>query len=772
MAEDLFAAVDSTRARLNEIAQRLESMDQAYYRDAAPTVDDAEYDALRAEYDALAEQLSIPESDRYTRSVGDDHADGFETVTHTVRMLSLEKAATSHKLLAAGQADYPRPQAELQPDWKNATSWGKLTSWFDRICQTSGASSHAIVVEPKIDGISVSLVYEGGRLVQAATRGDGVRGDVITAQVLAAGAVPATVPESGRFEVRGELHLPLPAFEALNARLVEAGEEPLRNPRNGCAGLMKRKDASALSGSGVRAFLYFIPPSSHDFALPASQWERLEWLKAQGFLVHPETVRVDSLEAAHQRCLDFASLRFGQDHELDGMVLKVDDSTLWDALEGTEHHPHWGIAYKFPPERKPTRLLGITVQVGRSGSLTPVAELEPVQLAGTTVSRASLHNRSFLARLDARIGDTVVVQKAGEIIPQVIAVDLSLRRTDSVKFEYPVTCPVCGGELEDRGTGTDVNGDAVELIACTNADACPAQVAGRLTHLASRRALDLEGLGETVAEALVRLGLVREVFDLFTLPLATLAPLNLGTPEEPRTYGEKNATKLLEAIERARTAPLSKWLHALALPEVGESSARVLAASHATLEALSISPVLQALIESERLEEERKALGARTEANKARSPEEKAAAKERQKELKTEIDRLTEIVKQAGISGEIGPSVARSVLGTLASPRGMRLRSRFEELGIQPTPEAAGPTDGPLAGKVFVVTGTLPTLSRDQAKELIRAAGGKVTDSVSKTTGYLVAGEAAGSKLEKARKLGVPVIDEAALRAMAGQDLS
>lgn len=769
MSDDLFAAPSRDKTRLEELARRLESLDRAYYRDTAPLVDDAQYDALRAEYDALAETLALPEAERYTRSVGDDHADGFETVTHAVRMLSLEKAATSHKLLAAGQADYPRAEAELQPDWRNATSWGRLVSWFDRIRQTAEQSSPAIVVEPKIDGISVSLVYEGGRLVQAATRGDGVRGDLITAQVLAAGAVPARIAETGRFEVRGELHLPLPAFEALNARLVEAGEEPLRNPRNGCAGLMKRKDASALAGSGVRAYLYFIPPSSHAFALPASQWERLEWLRAQGFLVPPDTVRVESLEAAHERCLDFARIRFGLDHEVDGMVLKVDDSSLWDALEGTEHHPHWGIAYKFPPERKPTRLLGITVQVGRSGSLTPVAELEPVGLAGTTVSRASLHNRSFLARLDARIGDTVVVQKAGEIIPQVIAVDLAKRPTDSVKFEYPSTCPVCGGELEDRGTGTDLNGDAVELIACTNADSCPAQVAGRLTHLASRRALDLEGLGGTVAEALVRLGLVREVFDVFTLPLATFAALNLGTPEEPRTYGEKNATKLVDAIERARTAPLSKWLHALALPEVGEASARSLASSHASLEELATSPALRALLEAERLEEERKALGARTEVNKARSAEEKAAAKERQKELKDEIAGLTETVKKAGIAGEIGPSVARSVLGYLGSSRGARLLGRLADLGIRPAPESSAPVDGPLSGKVLVVTGTLPGLSRDEAKELIRQAGGKVTDSVSKTTSYLVAGEAAGSKLEKARKLGIPVIDEDALRAMIGQ---
>ncbi|MEN9355231.1 MAG: ligase, partial [Fibrobacterota bacterium] len=446
--------------------------------------------------------------------------------------------------------------------------------------------------------------------------------------------------------------------------------------------------------------------------------------------------------------------------------LKVDDCSLWEQLEGTDHHPHWGLAYKFPPERKSTRLLGITIQVGRSGSLTPVAELDPVQLAGTTVSRASLHNRSFLARLDARIGDFVVVQKAGEIIPQVIAVDLAKRSEDSVVFQYPSRCPVCDGALEDRGTGTDSEGNPIELIACGNLDACPAQLSGRLEHLASRRALDLEGLGGIVAEALVRTGLVKEVFDVFTLGQDTLATLNLGSAEEPRIYGEKNAKKLLDALERARTAPLSKWLHALAIAEVGESSARSLAQTHESLRELADSPALKAIQEIDALETTRKALGARTETNKARSTEEKAAAKAEQAGLKARIADLTEIVKKSGLSGEVGPSAARSVLRTVGSARGQAMLARMEALSIQPASEKAAPVEGPLSGKTFVVTGTLPSLSREEAKELIRGAGGKVSDSVSKATSHLVAGEAAGSKLEKAGKLGVPVLDEAALRAM------
>lgn len=766
--QDLFQSAEGS-AELSALEARLRRLDEAYYRQAAPEVTDQEYDRLRAEYDRLAQDLGLAEADRYTRTLGDDHKDGFETVVHGQRMRSLEKAATHHELMQARTEDFPIDQAVLQDDWENRTAWGKLVAWARRVSASQGVAPEQLplVVEPKIDGISVSLVYEGGELRRAATRGDGTRGDVITAQVLSCGAVPARIRETARIEVRGELYLPQGAFAELNRRLSEAGSPLLANPRNACAGLMKRKEAQGIADCGVRSFLYLLPPGLQGVALPDSHAARLEWLADQGFAVHPDTRAVTGLAQAYRACLDFSSQRDRLDHDVDGMVVKLDDSSAWESLEGTEHHPHWGIAYKFPPERKATRLLGITVQVGRSGSLTPVAELEPVQLAGTTVSRASLHNRSFLSRLDARIGDLVWVQKAGEIIPQVVGIETSRRPTDSVIFEFPNRCPVCGSEIENRGTGLDASGEAVELWACSNADGCPAQVAGRLEHLASRKALDLESLGGTVSETLVRLGLVKDVFDLFDLSPETLSTLNLGTPEEPRVYGEKNAAKLLDAIARARTAPLSRWLHALAIPEVGESSARALARSHATLEEIANSPALKALIEAEALEERRKALGARTESNKARTPEEKLAAKAEQAGLKARIAACEAVTRSVGLAGELGPSAARSLVRFFASPRGQATLGHFEHHGIRPASEAAQAVDGPLSGRTFVVTGTLPTFSREEAKEFIRAAGGKVTDSVSKSTSYVVAGDAAGSKLEKAAKLGIPVLDEAALRALA-----
>ncbi len=756
----------TTSGRLASLAARLEELDRAYYAKAAPEVSDGEYDELRAAYDLLADQAGLSESDRYTRSVGDDHSDGFATVVHTHPMLSLEKAATRPERLPLSGADAAPVDAETTPRWESETAWGRLVAWDRRTreaLETPGPLR--LVLEPKIDGISVSLIYADGRLERAVTRGDGRRGDVITAQVLACEAVPAHVRETARFEVRGELYLPQGAFEALNNRLAQADEKILANPRNACAGLMKRKDPSTLIGSGVRAFLYHLPSGSHDMALPTSQAQRLEWLAGQGFQVHADTRVCVGIEEAYLGCLAFAARRAILDHDIDGMVVKIDDTSTHAQLGATDHHPRWGIAYKFPPERRATRLAGITIQVGRTGALTPVAELEPVQLAGTTVARASLHNRSHLERLDARVGDLVVVQKAGEIIPQVVEVRKESRPTDSVPFVFPETCPVCGGDLEDRGQGLDKDsGERIQLIACSNMASCPAQLVGRLEHFASRRALDLEGLGGIVAEALVGKGLVKDVLDLFHLTLEELAALNLGTEDAPRVFGEKNATKLVEAIGRARTAPLAKWLHALAIQNVGETMAIRIAATHETLEAIALSPALEALDELGLLKTEDTLLGNKS-AKAGRTEEENAEVALRRQAVKSRIAILSATTRAAGVD-DIGSVTSRSIRTFLGSERGIALVAGLRENGISPRGDIRS-AEGPLSGKTVVITGTLPTLSRDQARELVRQAGGKAGDSVSKKTDYVVAGEEAGSKLAKALSLGVPVIDESALRKLA-----
>jgi DNA ligase (NAD+) len=767
---DLFAQAgpSPTLQDLAHLAARLEAMDVAYYAKASPEISDAEYDVLRESYDALAETLGIPEAQRYTRSVGDDHAEGFSTVEHAQPMLSLEKAATRPDQLPEGGADLPPQDMQTRARWESETAWGKLVAWERRTRDALGLETPPkLVLEPKIDGISVALTYAGGRLERAVTRGDGRRGDVITAQVLAAQAVPAAVPEKGAFEVRGELYLPAAAFEALNARLGIAGEKLLANPRNACAGLMKRKDASSLEGSGVRSFLYFVPVGLHDMALPTSQKERLAWLSAQGFQVHPDTRACEGIEEAYLGCLAFAARRGGLDHDIDGMVIKLDDTSRHEELGTTDHHPRWGIAYKFPPERRETRLLGITIQVGRTGALTPVAELSPVALAGTTVSRASLHNRSHLERLDARVGDLVVVQKAGEIIPQVVEVVRDQRPAESVPFAFPTSCPVCGSSVVDRGQGIDkTTGERIQLIACGNMVSCPAQLVGRLEHFASRRALDLEGLGGIVAEALVARGLVKDVLDVFRLEVASLGALNLGTEDAPRVFGEKNATRLVEAIERSRTLSLAKWLYALGLQDVGETISLRLASAHEDFPALAGSRALRDILEANALEQERKALGARSAENAALSKEERSEKKAQQAPLAERIAQLEASVRACGLE-DVGPVVAAAVVSWFDSPDGKALLERLSDLGISPRGEIRV-QDGPLSGKTVVITGTLPTLSRDQARELVRKAGGKAGDSVSKKTDYVIAGDEAGSKLAKAQALGVPVLDEAGLRALVG----
>ena len=758
---DLFSKPD-----LASLAAQLKALDDAYYRDASPIATDAEYDLLRADYDRLCDEQGIPEPDRYTRGVGDDHVAGFETVVHAQPMLSLEKAATRPEFLPETGMDESIAYVETEPGWENGTAWGRLRAWAERTAEAVGASIDALelVVEPKIDGMSVSLVYENGRLVRAVTRGDGVRGDVVTAQVLASGAAPEIVSERSRFEVRGELYLPRAAFEALNRNLTESGEKLLANPRNACAGLMKRKDASTLAGTGIRSFLYFVPPGQHAMPLPASQTERLAWLGSQGFQVHPRIRDVRGIDQAYDFCRGFLDHRDALDHEIDGMVVKLGDTSLHAELGSTEHHPRWGIAYKFPPERKPTRLLGISIQVGRTGALTPVAELEPVQLAGTTVSRASLHNRSHLEKLGARIGDTVLVQKAGEIIPQVVSVATELRPADCPPFRFPDRCPECGGAIENRGTGLDEHGRPIELWACTNESNCPPQVVGRLEHFGSRKALDLEEMGGIVAQALVRDGLVREVVDIFRLDPSALAKLNLGTPEEPRTFGEKNAARLVEAARRAPELPLARWIHALGIPEVGESVSKAIGGSHASLSEATESVLLRAIVERADLEIRRKALGARTDGNKSRSTDEKAAAKAEQADLKERIQALDARISTFPAASEIGPSAARSAIAFFASERGRSIVEGLRALGIDPKGAPKAAVQGPLSGKTVVVTGSLAGYTRDSIKAALEAAGAKVTDSVSKKTDLLVAGEAAGSKLGKANALGVKVVDEAGLR--------
>ena len=697
--------MDDPHQTLAALAEELRRHDELYYGAAAPEIDDASYDELRRRYDALADELGLDEAQRYTAGFGDDHQDGFATLVHAVPMLSLEKAATRPDLFTTAGRDLRPPEVPEVEDLRKHTALGKLERWGRRLQEMLEFNGDPLLsVEPKIDGISVSLRYVAGRLDRAVTRGDGQRGDDISAQVRAAAAVPLTLPVPVSCEVRGELYLPRSAFEALNRRLAAADRQLLVNPRNGCAGLMKRKNPDDLIASGVASFAYGVLGVS-GLELSPSQGDRLRWLIEMGFTVHPGAVQVQGIAAAYDHCLAWADRRQGLDHDIDGMVIKWDDTTVYDQLGATGHHPRWGIAYKFPPERRATILRAVTVQVGKSGRLTPVAELEPVLVAGSTVARASLHNFKEIAAKDLRLGDTVLIEKAGEIIPQVVAVCIERRPASAAIIEAPQRCPSCA---------TPVVAETAVLLRCPN-PACPAQLRERLRHFASRAAMDIDSCGPAVIDQLVDRGLVASPADLFALERPALLDLE--------RMGERSADKLLAAIAAARSRGLTRVLFGLAISSVGPRTAAELAAHFGDLDSLlafarsymADEPAAQSLIDERRL---------------------------------TNIDHAT----------------ARSFCADLASPAMAAVCADLAARGVDlRASELRQPVAG-VAGKRFVVTGTLPSLSRQEATDLIIQAGGLVSSAVSRKTDLVVAGEAAGSKLDKARSLGVTVIDEAGLR--------
>ena len=689
--------MDIRTAELNELATEIAHHERAY-REGRPEITDAAFDDLFDRYSELADQLGIAAKDRLDARPGGEHTDGFVQVEHRVPMLSLEKLTPNRK------------------DTKGASVpiGDQLDQWWQRRRADLGIASAAlpVFIEPKIDGISVSLLYQEGRLVRAVTRGDGKRGDDITRQVERARAVPSQLKNMpGEVEIRGELYWPRAAFDAHNERLVKQGEETIANPRNGCAGMMKRKDPEGLEEVGIRSFLYQVPLAK-GVTLPKRQSEILAWLGEAGADVYLQHVLVaESSAQALAFCESFSDKRGGLPFEIDGMVLKLDELKYYDALSGTGHHPHWGIAYKFPPERKVTRVTSIDVSVGKSGKLTPVANLEGVQLAGTTVVRASLHNFVELERKDVRVGDEVTVEKAGEIIPQVIA---SVSHAEgSVPFARPTQCPACGsGVLTEE-----------IFLYCPN-PACSAQRRERLIHFASRRCMEIDGMGESLVNQVVEHLGVSAPHELFDLTVDKIASLD--------RMGKKSAENVVRALETAKSRGLARVLHALAIRHVGETMSEALASHFGSADAL--------------LEFAKRYVDGDAQAIETVAPQSGSGA----------IEGLAK--KSAdSIFGELNSPSIRSIFSGLALAGvtlGTKSAPRIEVQGV--------------AGKTFVLTGTLPTLKRDEAGDKIKAAGGKVSGSVSKKTDYVVAGEEAGSKLDKARELGVTILDEAALLAMLG----
>jgi DNA ligase (NAD+) len=688
---------EQQQRELESLRKQIEHHERAY-REGKPEIPDSVFDELADRYAQLADELGVAVEARVDAVPGADHTEGFEVVEHRVPMLSLEKLSPARR----DSKGEPMPLGD------------QLFAWYDRRKKDLGAEELALLVEPKIDGISVSLIYEKGRLVRAVTRGNGKQGDDITRQVKRSGAVPDRFPKlGGAFEVRGELYWPNDAFARYNEELAAKGQRLIANPRNGCAGLVKRKDPEGLESIGIASFLYSIP-WWENVDVPRSQHEILKWLADHGAPVYLDEVHYTAdARAALSYSEDYAERRASLPYDIDGMVIKIDRTDLYDRLGGTDHHPHWAVAYKFPPERKLSVLRAIHVQVGKSGKLTPVANLDPVVLAKTTVVRASLHNFHELERKDVRAGDSVWVEKAGEIIPQVVSVELSKRPPDAVPYERPTVCPACE---------TPVVAEEI-FVYCPN-PGCPAQVRERLRHFASRGAMDIDGLGESLVDQVVdKLG-VRMPDDIFRLTAAQLADLE--------RMGKKSAQNVIAGIEKAKDRGLAKVLVGLSIRNVGSSMSEALAEHFGNADALLSF------------------------ASRYAAGDEAAIA-----EVAPD--------KGSGVIEGLARKTADAIFAELASEPVRRVFAGLAEAGVSLSVKRAvkHAIEG-VDGKSFVITGTLPTLSRTQASEKIKAAGGKVASSVSAKTDFLLAGEEAGSKLEKAQKLGVRVIDEATLLSMLG----
>ncbi len=724
--------------------------EELYRKKNRPEIGDFEFDQFKRELTDLEQKFpELRTADSPTQQVGDDRSEGFARAKHRVAMTTLD----------------------------NTYDEGELRDFHTRLAKLFGRDDLAYSVEPKIDGASISVTYENGKLTRAVTRGDGEEGDDVTVNVKTLANLPHTLrapddhtqtPGPDLVEIRGEIFLRFAEFARINQVQQEAGLEPYANPRNLAAGTLKQLETAAVKSRGLEIVLYGLGACEpEDLVDSQSAWHASLAQWGLPTLEHRRTVR--GIEEVVAAIRDLDALRATLPYATDGAVVKLDDFELQrqagfrgEGQSARKLSPRWACAYKFAPERAETRLNAITIQVGRTGVLTPVAELEPVQLAGTTVARATLHNRDEIARKDIRIGDTVYVEKAGEIIPAVIAVNLAKRTPECAAYVFPEKCPVCAT------AAVQVSGEVA--IRCPNLD-CPAQLAGRLDYVAGRGVLDLEGLGGVVADKLVTTGAVRDLFDLFALEAEPLGAMNLGTTEAPRILGVKNATKIVEAIKRARGLDLGRWLLALQIRDVGGATAQDIAAVHGTLAGVASSEILPRLARMPALEEEVRTTNPKARAHKEQTEAERADREARHAGMRAELE--TEKKWRASMSelSRIDFTTATNVVAFFATERGRHLLERMRELGIAPVAArlATEPIQGVFSGQTFVLTGTLPTLTREAAAAKIEAAGGKVSGSVSKKTSYVLAGAEAGSKLEKAQALGVTVIDEAEFaRLLAG----
>ena len=658
--------------RVETLRKELNYHSQRYYVYDAPEISDYEYDMMYAELKRLEEENpSLYDANSPTQRVGGKALDKFEKVTHSVRMDSLADVFSF----------------EETEDFCNKME-GELLS-------------PAYSVEPKIDGLSVSLIYENGEFVKGATRGDGVVGEDVTLNLRTVQSIPLRLNEPLSLTVRGEVYMPRAVFEELNAKREERGEALMANPRNAAAGSLRQLDSKITAERKLDIFVFNLQEGDiyADGHAPSSHTESLDRLSELGFKTLTMRTVAHSYDevAAHIRKIGDARQQLAYD--IDGVVIKID--SLEDRRrvgEGT-NTPKWAVAYKFPPEEKETKLLDISIAVGRTGVLTPTAELSPVRLAGTTVSRATLHNIDFIRERGIMLGDIVTVRKAGDIIPEVVKANAEKRDGSEREFFMPTVCPSCGEPVVfDKDDGA--------ALRCTNS-ACPAQLSRSIEHFASKGAMNIDGLGPQIVELLLGNKLIGDVSDLYSLRAEQIEALE--------RMGEKSAKNLISAIENSKAAGLSRLIYALGIRNVGEVAAAALAERYGDLEALT----------------------------------------------KATVEEIAEL-------DDFGNITAECVVDFFSHPQNIALCHRLAEAGVETSYKGA-PKGDTLAGLTFVLTGTLPTMSRDEASELIKNAGGKTSGSVSKKTDYVVAGEAAGSKLTKAQSLGVKIISEEELLAMLGE---
>jgi DNA ligase (NAD+) len=658
-------------SRVNELRDQINYHNYRYYTLDDPVVSDAEFDRLLAELTRLEETYSLATPDSPTQRVGAQPLDKFESVNHRQPMLSLENAFS---------------EAEVREFDLRLQRFLKTTDEFD------------YVLEPKMDGCAVELVYENGRFTTGSTRGDGYRGENVTLNLKTIHTIPLGLlteaePAPELLEVRGEVYMDLPEFKQLNEERLARGEPAFANPRNAAAGSLRQLDPKITAARPLKIYCYGIGEvRGQSFA---SQWEVLQTLKKWGLRINPLIERGHGVEAAITYHQKLAHQRHGLPYEIDGMVIKVDSLALQERLGAKSRSPRWALAFKFAATQATTKVLDIAVNVGRTGAVTPMAVMEPVEVGGVTVSRATLHNEDEVARKDVRVGDTVLVQRAGDVIPEVVKVIVEERPPEAQPFKMPTTCPVCGTRLE-RPAGEKVT-------RCPNPDCFASRTRG-IQHFAGKSAMDIDGLGEKIVQQLVEVGLVKTVSDLYRLTEDDLIPLE--------RFAEKSAQNIIIAIQASKKPALWRLINALGIRYVGEATAQVLAQHFDSLGAL----------------------------------------------MKTCKEDLLHVEG-------VGEQVATSIREFFDNERNQALIRKLQEAGVRGLPPETTPAS-PLGGKTFVFTGGLSHFSREEAKSQITARGGKVSSSVSAKTDYVVAGADPGSKLAKARELGVTILDEAAFEEL------